>query len=94
MAEPSFFEKYRGLIIGGVGVIGLLIIGYFFFFGNNNHVSGNVVATGPKYACDSLLTPGPSDTLPPSLPLPAQGASYCSVRPIQLSGHRKGTTCG
>ena len=67
IAEPTFFEKYRALLIGGVAVVGVLIVGYFLFFANKTP-TGSYVASGPKYVCDSLLTPGPSDTLPPSLP--------------------------
>jgi hypothetical protein len=67
LAEPTFFERYRALIIGGAVVIGLLLVGYFLFFANTGPAK-TYAATGPKYACDTLLTPGPVETLPPSLP--------------------------
>jgi hypothetical protein len=47
-------------------VIGLLVIGYFLFFGNSAPSGG--VARGPKYVCDSLLTPAPNGTIPPVEP--------------------------
>jgi len=66
-AEPTFFERYRALIIGGVAVVAVLVIGYLIFF-NNSGPQGTFAASGPKYVCDTLLTPGPSDTLPPPAP--------------------------
>src|SRR5262249_38581858 len=87
-AEPTFFEKYRALIIGGAAVLGVAIVGYFLFF-NNNGPTGDFVASGPKYVCDSLLTPGPVETLPtpapsfptatPATPSPAPSAAPTSA---------------
>lgn len=66
-AQPSFFERYRTPIIAGVGIIGVLILGFLFLNGSKGP-QGTFVASGPKYTCDSLLTPAPNGTIPPAQP--------------------------
>ncbi len=82
-AQPSFFERYRALILGGTAVVALLVVGYFVFFANQGP-QGTYAASGPKYVCDSLLTPGPSDTLPP--PAPSFAATPTPVPTTAPSG--------
>jgi hypothetical protein len=60
-AQPSLIERYRTLIFAGVGVIGLLIVAWLFL------QSGAQAG----YTCDTLLTPGPSESLTPRPPTPS-----------------------
>jgi Protein of unknown function (DUF3105) len=74
-SQQSPIARYRTLIIGGVAVVGLLLVGWIFFF------SGSVSAA---YSCDSLLTPGPVETAPPAAaatPSPTAGASDAAASP-------------
>ena len=76
-------------IIAGVGVLVVAIVGYYFLTGNQGP-KGSFAAVGPLYACDTLLTPGPSDTLPPPLPsitaAPATPSSAPSTSPSGEAG--------
>jgi hypothetical protein len=71
--EPSAFDRYRAPLIGGVAIIGLLVIGYFFFFGQGT--------ANAAYNCLTQLTPAPAETLPASpaaTPAPTQASSSSS----------------
>jgi len=65
-AEPSFFEKYRAIVIGAIAVV--LIGGAIAVVANLSSTSANA------YSCTTLLTPGPSDPVPtprPATPVPS-----------------------
>jgi hypothetical protein len=59
-SERGPLERYRTLLITGFGLAGLLLIGYFMF--------GR--SAGTAYACGTLLTPGPVESLTPQPPTP------------------------
>ena len=64
----SFLERYRGLLLAGFAIIGVVLIGLIFL--------GN--ASAAPYNCDSMLTPGPTDPIPterPATPSPVLTAS-------------------
>ena len=61
----SPLERYRTLIFGAVVVLVVVIIGYVAF-GQSNVPQGTYAAVGPQYACDSLLTPGPVESVTPT----------------------------
>ncbi len=65
LQSESPFERYRGLILGGVAIVGILIIGFLFF-----QSSG-----GAAYACEVQLTPGPVESVTPRPPTPTPGLS-------------------
>lgn len=66
-APPSFFERYRVLIIGAIAV--LVVVGGIYAvtqFGGTSGVNA--------YECTTLLTPGPTDPVPtprPATPAPS-----------------------
>jgi hypothetical protein len=53
--EKSFFERYSSLLVVGLGVVGLVIIAFFMF----------QAGARAAYECDTLLTPGPVETVTP-----------------------------
>ena len=53
--QQGLLERYSSLLIIGVGVVGVLIIGFFLFQGS----------TRAAYECVSQLTPGPVESLTP-----------------------------
>ena len=53
--EKTFFERYRPLIIGGAAVVGLLFVVWIFF--QSSARAG--------YSCDTLLQPGPVESVTP-----------------------------
>jgi len=59
-APPTFFEKYRAIIIGAIAVI--LVGGAFAIVASQSSTSANA------YECATLLTPGPTDPIPTPLP--------------------------
>jgi hypothetical protein len=73
-------------IIAGIGVLIVLIVGYYFLAGNNGP-QRTFAAVGASYQCDTLLTPGPSDTLPPPLPsiTPAPATPSPAAAPASAS---------
>jgi hypothetical protein len=90
-AQPSFFERYRTPIIAGIAILGLAIVGVVFL-NQNSGPAGTFAASGPKYLCNTLLTPGPVEsvtpqpaTLPPTptppTPSPAPSASAAPSAP-------------
>lgn len=60
-AQPGLVERYRTLIVAGAAVVGLLMVVLLFF--QSSAKAG--------YSCDSLLTPGPSESLTPRPPTPS-----------------------
>lgn len=67
-SEQTFIDRYRTLIIGGIGLLGVLFIGFLFLQG----------ATSSAYDCRSLLTPGPVEPDPtarPATPTPSASPS-------------------
>jgi hypothetical protein len=58
VAEPTTFERFRTPIVAGVAAIGLLVIGYFFFFAQGS--------ASAAYNCLTELTPAPAETLTPA----------------------------
>jgi hypothetical protein len=64
VAQQSFFERYRSLIYGGAAVIGVIIVAWFFL--------GTAQA---GYRCDTLLQPGPTESLTPRPPTPTPSPS-------------------
>ena len=58
---PSFWERYRTILIGGVAVFGVLVVGVALFSG----------ATASPYECRSLLTPAPDQQRPEGAPVPS-----------------------
>ena len=77
----SFLERYRGLLLPGFAIGGIALLGLFFLQS----------ATRPAYACDSLLTPGPTETAPagaggtaspgPASPSPTRSPAPASPSP-------------
>ncbi len=68
-APPSFFERYRAVI---VGVIAVVLVGGIIAV-----VAGQNATTANAYQCETLLTPGPTDPIPtsrPATPVPSVGA--------------------
>ncbi len=55
-SEPSFFDRYRTALVGGIAVVGVLIIGLFMMQGSAH----------AAYICDTQLTPAPAETLNPT----------------------------
>jgi len=53
--EPSFFERYRTLIIGVAAVAILGVVGAFLFLGS----------TAPVFACSTQFNPSPTPTVSP-----------------------------
>jgi hypothetical protein len=53
--QPSFLERYRTLIVSGVGVAVVAIAVGFVFLG----------ATAPAYACTNIFSPSPTPTVSP-----------------------------
>lgn len=62
--EQTFFERYRTFIVGGALVVGLLIVGWIFFQGSAQ----------AAYSCDTMLTPGPVESVTPRPPTPTPTA--------------------
>lgn len=65
-APPSFFERYRALIVGAAAV--LVVAGTVAVVANMTTSSANA------YECTTLLTPGPTDPVPtprPATPPPS-----------------------
>jgi hypothetical protein len=58
--KKSPLERYRGLLLAGFAILGVGIIAVVFFQS----------ATAAPYVCQSLLTPGPVETLPTQGPTP------------------------
>lgn len=58
--ERSLLERYSGVLVMGLGVLGVLVIVFFLFQGG---------ARG-AYQCETLLTPGPVESVPPAQPDP------------------------
>ena len=56
--EPSAFDRYRAPLIGALTVVGVLVIGYFFLFGQGS--------ANAAYDCLTELTPAPAETLTPT----------------------------
>ncbi len=86
--QPGFLERYRLLILAGIGVVGVLIILLAI------SMSGGASAA---YACDTLLTPGPLDTLEPATPTPAEtpapsAASSPASAPSPAAGSSPGAS--
>ncbi len=63
--ERGLLERYSGLLVAGLAVVGVLVI-VFFLFGSG--------ARG-AYECESLLTPGPVETISPRPVTPSPIAS-------------------
>lgn len=59
-AQPSLFERYRSLIFGGAGVLGVVILAWLFLQGGAR----------AGYECGGLLMPGPTESITPGLPTP------------------------
>lgn len=75
--QKSFFERYRTALIAGIALLGLAVVGALYLNGNSGP-SGTFAATGSKYVCDTLLTPGPEESVTPqpaTLPPTATPAS-------------------
>ncbi|CAN5791814.1 hypothetical protein BH24CHL5_BH24CHL5_10300 [soil metagenome] len=66
--QEGLLERYRGTLFGGAAVIGLLLLGWLLFF---------QTAAGTAYACESLLTPGPVESVTPrpATPTPAHSVA-------------------
>ena len=56
--QQSFFDRYRGLLLGGFALVGLVIIGWIFFQS----------ATARAYTCETQMTPGPTESIPTPTP--------------------------
>ncbi|HEX5465969.1 MAG TPA: DUF3105 domain-containing protein [Candidatus Limnocylindrales bacterium] len=52
--ERSFFDRYGGFVLGGFTLAGIALVAFFVF----------LPSSGKAYSCDSLLTPGPSQSIP------------------------------
>lgn len=52
--EASFFDRYWGFLLGGFTLAGIALVAFFVF----------LPSSGKAYSCDSLLTPGPSQSIP------------------------------
>ena len=72
--EPSMFERYRTLLVSGAAVVGLLIVGWLLFQGS----------ASAAYTCDSLLTPGPVESVTPRPATPTPSPTP-SVTPPQAA---------
>lgn len=66
--------RYRGALLLGAVVLGLVVVGFFM-----------VQSSGPTYACDSLLTPGPSEPVPAAAAGPA-GSTEPGASPVASPG--------
>ena len=64
-APESALTRYRTLIFGGVVVLVVVVLGYVLF-GQSSVPQGTYAAVGPQYACDTLLTPGPVESVTPT----------------------------
>lgn len=53
--EPSFLERRRGLLLGGLAVVVVAVVGVFLFFGS----------TQKAYACTQMSAPAPAATPAP-----------------------------
>jgi hypothetical protein len=60
-APPSFFERYRALVIGAVAI--LVVAGTVAV------VASMSTSSASAYECTTLLTPGPSDPVPTPRPV-------------------------
>ena len=56
--QQSFFDRYRGLLLGGFALLGLGIIALVFFQS----------ATARAYTCETQMTPGPTEPIPTPTP--------------------------
>ena len=85
-APPSFFERYRVLIIGGVGIL-VVVAGILAVVAGMSSTGANA------YECTTLLTPGPTDPVPtprPATPAPSvdPGCELPAARPRHPSRNR------
>ena len=81
--EEGLLERYRTLIITGLGVTGLLIVGVFIFQGGAR----------AAYECASLLTPAPAETVTPRPPTPSPELTP-SPEPTQTPGSAQTPAAG
>ena len=58
-AQPTTLERFRAPLMAALVVGGLLVIGYFFFFGQGSNANA-------AYTCLTQLTPAPAETLNPT----------------------------
>jgi hypothetical protein len=58
--QRSFLDRFGGAILIGFAAIGIAVLGFVFL----------QPSSGQAYACDSLLTPGPTDPIPTATPGP------------------------
>ena len=63
--QPSPLERYRTVIFTAIAAAGVLLIGWMFFQGS----------ASAAYTCDSLLTPGPVESVTPRPATPTPSAS-------------------
>jgi hypothetical protein len=67
----SVLERYRGVLLAAAAAVVIGLVAIFV-----------LQPSGPAYACDSLLTPGPTDPPPAAAATPAvTGASPASIPP-------------
>jgi hypothetical protein len=52
--QRSFLDRFGGAILVGFAAIGIVVLGFIFLQSSSSQA----------YACDSLLTPGPTDPIP------------------------------
>lgn len=58
--QRTFVDRFGGMILFGFAALGLLAVGALFLQSS----------TQTAYACDTLLTPGPTDPIPTATPAP------------------------
>jgi hypothetical protein len=73
--QPSLLDRYRTPLITAAGVAGLLIVGVLIF--------GSGART--SYACDSLLAPGPVESVTPRPPTPTASPAPAETATPALS---------
>lgn len=83
--EPSFLERRRGLLLGGLAVVVVALVGAFLFFGS----------TQKAYACTQLSDPAPAATAAPdssTAPL-GQGQDDMGRRHLESGASARFTYC-
>jgi len=72
----GFFDRFGGMILMGFAALGLVALGFLFLQSS----------TQKAYACDQLLTPGPTDVVPTPTPVPTATPTAATASPSPTAG--------